>query len=435
MPPGLVYDKKKPIQRKGIEPTQVKSIKLLTELDGGAANDNLGTIKPKSGIVFGKTYKFKVDAYTNGVPIDKKTIKWKYRYHSLSQNKWIEHTSKVTGEEYNLHMNNKDICGRTLHLIAYINDEDSEGYLKIWHHNRFRWFDRKVVYKQIEDRVKDFWRIKQGSSSLCGMAALYYAMLKRDPKEYKKLAQNLFRTGEHSIGKYTIKPHEKALGMYDVKTTDSNYIAMGMFEIDWIVLATTRSKESLDSKFVYKGFEDGRIDMLKAVNWPDMLTRICKEVAGFSNAISHNLGFNAINNKKRLVSARIHDYFSNSDLEELQNIDKAYKLGHTILMMIDADMIDNKSSYNSVVDIGNDSHWVVYEGGLQFFDKNSKVTSVLDDVESLTFRIFTWGYNPVDYKNEKGKPMWDKDSVFLLGNNTISVKSFKSNYYGYIEVY
>ncbi|QYS92315.1 hypothetical protein JJC04_07405 [Flavobacterium covae] len=38
--------------------------------------------------------------------------------------------------------------------------------------------------------------------------------------------------------------------------------------------------------------------MLKAVNWPDMLTRMCKEVAGFSNAISHNLGFNAINNKK-----------------------------------------------------------------------------------------------------------------------------------------
>ncbi len=42
------------------------------------------------------------------------------------------------------------------------------------------------------------------------MAALYYAMLKRDSKEYKKLAQNLFRTGEYSIGKYIIKPHEKA---------------------------------------------------------------------------------------------------------------------------------------------------------------------------------------------------------------------------------
>ncbi|QYS92314.1 hypothetical protein JJC04_07400 [Flavobacterium covae] len=87
------------------------------------------------------------------------------------------------------------------------------------------------------------------------MAALYYAMLKRDSKEYKKLAQNLFRTGEYSIGKYIIKPHEKALSMYDVKTTDNNYIAMGMFEIDWIVLATTRSKVSLNDKFVYKGLK------------------------------------------------------------------------------------------------------------------------------------------------------------------------------------
>ncbi|MET3047506.1 hypothetical protein, partial [Flavobacterium covae] len=385
----------------------------------------------------GKEYTFQVTQYDNETPLTRRLTKWQMRYHSpkYSQNKWIDVPLKVTGDTVKITMNEEDMCGRFIYVRAYIDDPKTEGETKVWKHNRFRWFDKMVVYEQIEDRVKDFWKIKQGSSSLCGMAALYYAMLKRDSKEYKKLAQNLFRTGEYSIEKYIIKPHEKALSMYDVKPTDSNYIAMGMFEIDWIVLATTRSKESLNDKFVYKGFEDGNIDMLKAVNWPDMLTRMCKEVAGFSNAISHDLGFNAINNKKRLISARVHDYFSNSDLEELIEIDKSHKLGHTNLMMIDADMIDNKSSYNSLVDIGNDSHWVVYEGGLQFYDKNGKVTSVLDDVDSLTFRIFTWGYNPVDYKNEKGKPMWDKNSVFLLGNNRISVKSFKSNYYGYIEVY
>lgn len=212
-------------------------------------------------------------------------------------------------------MNEKDMCGRTIHVMAYINDCENEGYLKTWFHNRFRWFDRKMVDGQIDERVKEIWRIKQGGSSLCGMAVLYYALLKRDGGAYKKLAKNLFRTGEHIIGKYIIKPHDKALNMYDVKNTDSNFKAMAMFEIDWIVLATTRSKESLHSKFVYTGFEDGNIDMLKGVNWPDMLTRMCKEVEGFGPDVSHNLGFNAINNKKRLISARIYDYFSNSDLK------------------------------------------------------------------------------------------------------------------------
>ncbi len=67
--------------------------------------------------------------------------------------------------------------------------------------------------------------------------------------------------------------------------------------------------------------------------------------------------------------------------------------------------------------------------------RERKQTTKPDKADRVTFKIYTWGYNPVDYKNEKGKPMWDKNSVFLLGSNTISVKSFKSNYYGYIEVY
>lgn len=416
-------------------PTRVKEIERITPRDDGSANDGSGGTQ--KGFIFGKTYEFKVKSFTNGNPISNQLIKWSQKYHNLSNNQWTEVPLNTRGDTLKLTLNDPEMCGRFVYIRAYIDDEDNEGELKIWKHNRFRWFDRKVVHEQIEERVKEPWRIKQGSSSLCGMAALYYAMLKRDAEAYKKLAKKLFRTGEHTIGKYIIKPHDNALSMYDAKTTDSNYIAMGMFEIDWIVLATTRSKESLHSKFVYAGFENGDIDMLKGVNWPDMLTRMCKEVAGFGNAISHNLGFNAINNKKRLISARIHDYFSNSDLEELLEIDRSHKWGHTNLMMIDSDMIDDKSSYNSVVDIGKDSHWVVYEGGLQFFDKNGNTTTVLDNVETLTFRIFTWGRNPKtgEYKNYfKKKDEKDKKLVDWIKKG-ISVKSFKSNYYGFIELY
>lgn len=291
-----------------------------------------------------------------------------------------------------------------------------------------------VVHNQIKNRINDPWKIDQGQSSLCGMAALYYAMAKKDSNAYEKLAKELFRTGEYRISNYIVKPHEKALSMYDVKPSDVTYKAMRMPEIDWIVLATTRSKESLNSHFVYNGFENSNIDMLKGVNWPEMLTRMCKEVGGFASVESHGLSFNAINNKKRPISGRVHDYFSHSDLEELQAIDKAHKWGRTILMMIDADMIDDKSSYNSLVDIGNDSHWVVYEGGLQLFDAKEKITTVLDNVYRLSFKIFTWGYNPVNQKDEFGEEANPKHK-FIFEKQKISVESFKSNYYGYIEIF
>ncbi|GAA3784572.1 hypothetical protein [Flavobacterium ginsengiterrae] len=176
------------------------------------------------------------------------------------------------------------------------------------------------------DRVKDPWKINQGQSSLCGMAALYYAMTKRDPQAYEKLAKELFRTGEYNIGTYIVKPHEKALSMYETKPTDSNYKSMIMSEIDWIVLATTRSKESLNGQFVYNGFENGDMDMIKAVNWPDMLTRMCKEVAGFTYAESFGLNLLSIKDKKGL-EAKLHDYVSNYDLLELKKIVKNTILG------------------------------------------------------------------------------------------------------------
>jgi hypothetical protein len=429
---------KKKEQPKKAAKESVKEIERLTPLDQGSKNDLSG--KFQDGMIFGKAYHFKVKSYAKETPKDKSVIKWMLKYHSPSENKWIEIPLASKGDSVKITMNEEDMCGRNAYIRAYINDSETEGELTVWKHNRFRWFDRKKVFEQIEERVKEPWRIKQGSSSLCGMAALYYAMLKRDANAYKKLAKELFRTGEYTISSYILKPHEKALSMYETKPNDSNYVAMQMFEIDWIVMATTRSKESLNNHFVYNGFESGKTDMLKAVNWPDMLTRMCKEVAGFGNAVSHNLGFNAINNKKRLLSARIYDYFSNSDLEELQEIDKNYKWGRTILMMIDADMIEDKSGYGSLADIGNDSHWVVYEGGLQFFDVKGNNTTVLKEVVSLSFRIFTWGRSPItaNFKSFVTKSDITDSKVLNLITPTpktgIKVESFKSNYYGYIEV-
>jgi hypothetical protein len=121
----------------------------------------------------------------------------------------------------------------------------------------------------------------------------------------------------------------------------------------------TRSNESLNSQFVYNGFENGNMDMLKAVNWPDMLTRMCKEVAGFTNAESFDLGFLQIANKKGM-SGKLNDTIGEMDILNLKIIDRKYKEGHTILMMIDSDMIEGKPRYN-LNNLTTNSNWVVYE--------------------------------------------------------------------------
>lgn len=409
----------------------VKEIELLTALDQGSDNIPKST-KTQPGMIFGKTYQFKVKSYVKNPPANLSSIKWMIKYHSPSQNKWLEIPLSAKGDSVTITLNDEDMCGRYIFVRAYVNDPKKEAEYKEWKHNRFRWFNRFKVYQQIDDRVKDPWKIDQKYSSLCGMAALYYAMIKRDPKAYEKLAKELFRTGEYKIGSYVIKPHQKALSMYETKPTDPNYKSMGMSEIDWIVLATTRSKESLNSQFVYNGFENGDMDMLKAVNWPDMLTRMCKEVAGYTNAKSFGLSLLSIVNKKGFEE-KARDYVSNSDLLELKTIDQKYNAGHTILLMIDSDMIEDVSSY-SPKNLTTNSHWIVYEGGLTFYDIHGSITTKVEQAEKVFFSIYTWGFNPVSQLDEFGNQSIPVNKLIYKKQN-IFTKTFKCNYYGYIETY
>ncbi|MGE8342771.1 MAG: hypothetical protein ACN6OI_17215 [Flavobacterium sp.] len=421
---GNTYHEYKAPEKKVEEKKEgVKEIECLTTLDFGSTNDKADGVN-NPGMIFGKTYHFRVKSYLKDIPKNKLDIKWLLKYHNLSENKWEEISLSVKGDSVKITMNEKNMCGRFVYVRAYVKDHATEAELKIWKHNRFRWFNRMKVYEQIENRVKDPWKIDQGNSSLCGMASLYYAMAKKDSKAYEKLAKELYRTGEYTVGSYVVKPHDKALSMYETKPTDRNYVLMKMHYIDWIVLATTRSKESLNSKFVYTGFENGDMDMLKAVNWPDMLTRMCKEVAGFKNAESFDLGLLQIANKKG-VSGKLNDAIGDMDILNLKIIDRKYKEGHTILMMIDSSMIEDSPGYN-VKDLTTDSHWVVYEGGLNFID--------VGDSKFVGFNIYTWGFDPVNQVDELGNTDKYKRPL-IYGKQKISVESFKSNYYGYIEVY
>lgn len=354
--PGVEFDTKKPTDRKGIEPTQVKSIKLLTALDNGSKNDGTGKgVQP--GMLYGKTYSFKVSAYTNGNPNDLKKIKWKYKYHSLSKNKWIEKSSSKTGDTYSLHLNEKDICGRTLHVMAYINDSENEGYLKIWNHNRFRWFDSKIFLDGLAARKDDPSKIDQHYTSLCGTAALIYFFAQDFKEKFFSAYKEFFRTGEQKINSFKLAPNKSLYEMqptlanlqyphYDKYSNGKPIIPHKLMHIsDWIILAGTRSSDNHN----YEGTKNENWD---AINWCNYMVLAIKNLYGASS----------VEDKTSIITRRNYS----STLIEIQ---KLYQEGWHILLMIDSDMLDDSVSYLGCV---TNYHWISYEGDLIFDEKNKK---------------------------------------------------------------
>lgn len=67
------------------------------------------------------------------------------------------------------------------------------------------------------------------------------------------------------------------------------------------------------------------------------------------------------------MSGKLNDAIGDMDIMHLKIIDRKYKQGHTILMMIDSDMIEDKPGYNLKA-LTTNSHWVIYEGGLNFLE-------------------------------------------------------------------
>jgi hypothetical protein len=384
---------------------RVKEIELLTALDDGSANDGSGGLQ--KGIVLGKTYTFKVKSYTKTEAVNKNAVKWMIEYHNLTTGKWEKDYFDHRGEGIRIHFITNEMCGRFVYIRAYIEDEKEEGELKVWKHNRFRWFDRKNVHNQIAERVKEPWRINQGTTSLCGMACIFYLLVKKDGKGYEKLSKQLFRIGEHKYNDYLIEPHKDAHDMYDVNPyKDSDHPKLP--EIDWITMSLVRSKESsLFGKILYKGKknQDGA-----AINWPWLMEPLGKKLLGYTSV---EMDYYKVN------KSYVRDFFDSDEKIRIleKDIDADYKNGYEICMMIDGDMVSNKADYN-ITDLG-EYHWIVYEGNLQMLNDKEAIESDYDEVSKIKFDIFTWG------EEVRGKSRI---------SNGISKKAFRNNYYGYLKL-
>jgi hypothetical protein len=404
----VVAPPKKIVQQEKKE-TKVKTIKLITALDDGSANDNTGTGIQK-GMVFGKTYEFKVTDYTEETPENKSTINWMVKYHDLSKNKWVDNKLSHVGETLKFTVNEKEMCGRFIYVRAYIKDAETEGELKVWKHNRFRWFDRLIVESEIKERTinNQPWKVNQSGTSLCGMACIFYLFAKEQPENYKKFAKELFRTGEAHFNNYTVKPSIEVLEkkpFVDGTLNDEEYPwhwiliknkrkKINMPLIDYITMAGTRNTDNPS----YKGGKEE----LQAINWPPLMTSLSENLLGYKEVESKGI-YNPI--------APIG--YTSKDIEnKIGDINKQIKNGYKLILMIDSDLIDDlwdKSSF--------DLHWVILDSEIRevkMLDSNGQVMHQLD------FSVYTWGTNPFDTARYLKRP--------------ISKNHFMNNYNGYVKI-
>ena len=66
------------------------------------------------------------------------------------------------------------------------------------------------------------------------------------------------------------------------------------------------------------------------------------------------------------------------------------------------------------------SHWIVYEGGLRFYNAANKPVKEIGKATTLSFKFATWGKEPEESLN------------LLSDKQRVSVRCFKSTFYGFI---
>ena len=408
----------------------VMEIKVITPLDKGSYND--GTNKTTNlGFVYGETYTLEATAFSNGIP-DDKDIKWEAGFIFSNGNmgtvcykgkpdKW-----RATGRKVDFPVTELSLLGGTIVFYAYIDSPKQEASLDVWVHYRFRYFDFATVSDEIEKRIADPWLVDQNSTSLCGMAALFYVFIKNNPTMYKSFVTDIYHKGVATYNGYVVEPYSESKEiMYNMNPFGNDYpyqieqvkdkssgkwkdTIKRMPMADWLSLAVLRSHESLrweilsqnsssrgceyiEKVIPYSGkMEQSDMDSLAAVNWPSMMERLCKEFLGYPVVDSVGLSLFLLQQKKRPIGGWLYDKFFDSDLEHLQDMDNAYKKGAQIIMMIDSQMFDDIVSY-SYNDLFTKSHWIVYEGGLTFYDAEDEIVEDFCNATRLVFRFVTWG--------------------------------------------
>lgn len=364
----------------------VKEIELITPLEDGSANDLSGNLQ--KGMIFGNTYQFKVKSYVNNVPSNINNINWMIKYHSLSENKWIEIPLSAKGDNIKIVMAEEDLCGRFVYVRAYLKYPEKESELKIWKHNRFRWFDRKQLKQEIEDRIINSYLIDQGGSSMCGIAVVGFNFARENGQVYKNFILDIHRKGKAKnalTGYKLVIDNDQHLIEYkqtDIVYPEESLSTKKMALADFIFLICL--KDNMNSVFDYDPNgpnAGGIIEGGTGLTLPHEVAQLMKDMANYKDVI----------NDTNLVMSR-----SRSASVWVNKLQDKLKLGYRIGLLIDSDNFSkNKKSIFTVP-----THWV----GLIDINCN-------DITELVDVNVYTWG----------GTRIW-----------TLSYDVFKDGFFGYI---
>lgn len=375
---------------------EVQEIRCLTPLHVGSANDG-SKVGKKLGFVYDNAYEFEVVAFTEGKEPTDRSIKWVVSYQDEEGNEVerritnTEQQTSIAGRKIRIEMKNKDLCGYELTFKAYVRRRSVCKELTIWHHNRFRWFDRDLFEEGLADRTdkKQPWAINQAGTSLCGMACIFYLFAKERPGDYKRFCRELFRTGEATHKQYTAKPSIDILEK-QINTKGLPLETGDMDLVDFVTLAGVRNTDNP----AYKGGNEE----FQAINWTWVMTNLCERLLGYKEVASNG----AYNPIKPLLTSTMQME------EKISDINQQLHDGYRLMLMIDSDLINDKWDFKSL-----DLHWVVLETPITWDYEPGLLSPKKDEV---SFKVYTWGSN-TDYLK-----------------NPITWRHFITNYNGYIKM-
>lgn len=375
-------------QRTILEETRVKTIECLDELDLGSQNDTSGRLD-KEGVILNKTYRFRVKDYTNGEPKNPNNIRWSLKYtnpETGQQELNILKNKDYNGIQLNINFTERECCGSEMEVRAYIEDPESEGKFSIFHHNRFRWFDRKKLRDEINLRKENAWLIDQKSTNTCGPSAVMYSFAKKDKEAYSKFILDLHRTGYAKNNDYEINVESDGdlKDIAETNPTTMNNFPSGMASSDWISNTCITEEEN-----VIFDYEGNTKEDFSAITLPSRIEKLAKSLIGFSDVVDNtNLYYTKTG------------WAWGSTLENVAELIQVKNDGYEVFLLVGMNILYNKTS-NSLLSTAE--HWIVLE------------TIMHGKPGFVEFTVYTWGQKPE------------------LKTYNVSYDIFRTNYYGYVK--
>ena len=387
-----------------IETTEVERIEI-EKLKEGSANDGTGK-SIRLGLVYGEKYKLRVTKFKNNEePISSMSIKWLVSYITEEGEVAFINISQ-RGKEILYKADALKACGRDIKFYAYIKDRTKGGELMVFQHYRFRWFDREIIKEELKERAKEYWLIDQNSTSLCGMACLFYLLIKEKPDIYYKYVLALHQYGEVKYNNYITKPNDI---LFSKNPNEKGYpyiIEFGekkeMPLCDYITLGGLRNTEN--------SFYKGGDEEFAAINWPNLMVRLCEDFLGYEEVDSKGI---------HLPIKKSKDYDKDKAWKIVEDINNQISQGYKLILLIDSDMISYSDDSKDPL-FAFEYHWVVLEEPIKLkktFRRMKDFSFILDNIFTLLdFKVYSWGTR------------WKYPMI------PITIEHFINNYYGYIKV-